>query len=189
MPLSVNEGLWRIGGQYGEVVGGNPPRVMAEVVEITATIEINRIEMPLVGTTRTGYKPGRETREGTFRVQKIDSFWELFVHRQLSQSLGQRRANRNSGVPLMRAFNLVVRLDDPDALGYEAWQLEGCILWRLPLGFNIGDDLVDREFPFTWEKESPIASFVRTGADADQNGLPDAPQRTSAPEYADYPTL
>lgn len=191
MPLSVNEGLWRIGAQYGEVLGGAPLRVLAEVVEINATVEINRIEMPLVGTTRQGYKPGREAREGTFRIQKIDSFWELVVHRFLSQSLQERRdARRRGESTAMRPFNLQIRLDDPDALGYETWLLEGCLLWRLPLGFNIGDDLVDREFPFTWEKESPVASFVRTGGDPVE-GVPPVAQYTPDVQLTvnDYPEL
>jgi hypothetical protein len=66
---------------------------------------------------------------------------------------------------------LQLEFDDPDALGYEAWQLDGVVIWRLPLGFSITDDLVNREFPITWESERPVAHFERTGTLA-PTGLP-----------------
>jgi hypothetical protein len=50
-------------------------------------VEINRIEVPLVGQTKTGYKPGRETREGTLTIQKIDARWELEIFKFLNASL------------------------------------------------------------------------------------------------------
>lgn len=155
--ISLNEGLYRFGGQYGYVVIDS--HVRAEVVEITGTIEVGRIEVPLVNQTRLGFKPGRETREGTFRIQKIDTFWEQEVFAFLNQNLQERRAARGTAAGAQRPFDLQIWLDDPDALGAEVWQLSGCLLWRLPLGFSITDDLLDREFPFTWEKEEPLKAF------------------------------
>lgn len=168
---SVNEGLWRFGGMYGSA--WRDGRQLAEAVEVTATVEINRLEVPLVGTTKQGYKSGREAREGTLRVQRIDSSWELEIFRFLSQGLEQRRRNRDAHRPNLRPFSLYLEFDDPDALGYEAWQLEGCLLWRMQLGFAITDDIVEREFPLTWEKETPISAFKRVPGQIDPNtGLP-----------------
>jgi len=161
-PLINNEGLFRISGMWGEArdLAGN---LLAEVTEVTATAEVNRIEVPIVGTGKQGYKPGRITREGTFRCQKIDSKWELEVYRFVSTTLEERRAMRGTENSVLRPFSLLVGYDDPEALGVERWQLDGCLLWRLPLGFNIGDDIRDLEFPFTYENEKPIEAFVRTG--------------------------
>jgi len=142
---------------------------LAEVVEVTGAVDVNRIDVPLVGVTKTGYKPGREAREGTLRVQKIDTKWEMEIYQFLSAGLAQRRRNRDAGTGTLRPFSILLEYDDPDALGIEKWQLDGCLLWRLPLGFSIGDDLVEREFPLTWEFERPIYAFKAV----------DSPQGTS----------
>jgi hypothetical protein len=168
-PISVSEALWRYGGMYGAAYRDG--RLLSEVVEVTGAVEIGRIEVPLVGQTKQGYKPGRETREGTLRIQKIDTSWELEVREFLATSLAQRRANRDAGVPNQRPFSLQIEFDDPDALGIEKWQLDGCLLWRMPLGFSITDDIVDREFPLTWEVETPLYAFRRTTTAA---GMPGA---------------
>lgn len=169
MPQSVNEGLYRIGGMHGAALRDG--RVLSEIVEVTAAIEIGRIEVPLVGSTRQGYKPGRETREGSMTMQHIDTRWEMEIYGFLSQSLTERRAKRGTGEAALRPFSLQLEFDDPDALGYEAWQLDGCVIWRLPLGFSISDELVNREFPITWETERPLSHFERTGVIA-PTGLP-----------------
>jgi hypothetical protein len=131
----------------------------AEITNVTATITIAKVEIPLVGSTRMGIKPGRETRDGTFTVQKVDSHWEKFVYGYLSQSLQQRRDARGSQAGMMRSFAIQVFLDDPDALGYEAWQLNGCLIWDLALGFDITTDVIDKSFTFGWESETPLESF------------------------------
>jgi hypothetical protein len=60
---------------------------------------------------------------------------------------------------MMRAFAMQVFLDDPDALGYEVWQLNGCLIWDLALGFDITTDVIDKSFTFGWESEKPLESF------------------------------
>jgi hypothetical protein len=170
MPVSVNEGLYRVGGMYGQALRGGT--VLAEAVEVTVAVEINRIEVPLVGSTKQGYKPGRETREGTINIQKIDSRWELEVYQFLSQSLATRRLARGTTAGALRPFTMLLQYDDPDALGFESWQLDGCLLWRMQLGFSITDDIVNREFPLTWESEKPLVAFRRTGGIVDATGLP-----------------
>ncbi len=152
-----SEGLYRFSGMYGYVLMDGAVR--AEITNVTATITIAKVEIPLVGSTRMGIKPGRETRDGTFTVQKVDSHWEKFVYGYLSQSLAQRRAARGSQAGMMRAFAMQVFLDDPDALGYEVWQLNGCLIWDLALGFDITTDVIDKSFTFGWESEKPLESF------------------------------
>lgn len=170
-PLVNNEGLFRISGMWGEArdLAGS---LLAEVTECSATAERARIDVPIVGTDSQHHKPGRITREGTFRVQKIDDKWELEVYRSISASIADRRAARGTTTPLLRPFELLVGYDDPEALGESKWQLDGCLLWRLPLGFNIGDDIRDLEFPFTYEKETPLKAYHRDGTTNASTGLP-----------------
>lgn len=174
MAGSMNEGLWRYGGMYG--AAWRDQTLLAEVVEVTGAVEIGRIEVPLAGQTRQGYKPGREAREGSLRIHKIDTRWELEIHEFLSQNLTDRRANR--GQTPLRPFSLTIEVDDPDALEKEAWRLDGCVIWRLPLGFSITDDILDREFPLTWEEETPVNAFSRYAEDGkllgtdESTGLP-----------------
>jgi hypothetical protein len=158
----TNPGLFRFSGMYGaayRMTANEAPSLLSEVIEVSGAAEINRIEMPLVGQTRNGFKPGRESREGTLRLQKIDTRWEFEVWQFMSQGLAQRRANRDKGLPNLRPFTIQFEYDDPDAVGIEKWQLNGCLIWRLPLGFAITDDVVEREFPLTWESEQPVYAF------------------------------
>lgn len=163
----ANAGEYRFAGRWGSAwdASGN---LIAEMVEVASPTELGRINVPLVGTGRTGHKQGEETREGTLRVQKIDSTWELRVYRLLSQTLPERRAARDGRAPRFNPeFTIVLKWDDPEALGIERWQLDGCRIWRLPLGFNIADELVEREYPLTWEAERPLTAFrLRAGAGA-----------------------
>lgn len=155
--VGSSEGLYRISGMYGYVIMDG--YVRAEITNVTATITIAKVEVPLVGATRMGIKPGRESREGTFSVQKIDTYWENYVYQYMSYSLAQRRAMRGTQAGSMRAFSMQVWLDDPDALGYEVWQLNGCLVWELPLGFNITDDTINQSYSFGWESEKPLETY------------------------------
>jgi hypothetical protein len=146
-----------MGGMYGSA--WRDGRQLSEAVEVSGAVEINRIEVPLVGTTKQGYKPGRETREGTLRIQKIDDSWQMEIYQFLSQGLAQRRAARGTAAATLRTFDLKLEIDDPEAYGYSAWQLESCQIWRMPLGFSITDDIIDLEFPLTWENERPLNAF------------------------------
>lgn len=154
---NVSEGLYRFSGMYGSAWRDGVQ--LAEVIEVTGAVEVAQIDVPLVGQTKLGHKPGRETRSGTLRIQKIDSKWEVEIWQLLSQNLRTRRQNRDAGIPNIRPFQLQIEYDDPDALGIEKWVLDGCLIWRLPLGFSIADDVVEREFPITWEKETPLYAF------------------------------
>ena len=154
-----NAGEYRMSGLWGSAYDSNGD-LLSEVVEVVTAVELGRIAVPLVGSMREGHKQGRETREGTMRVQKIDTKWEMKVWKQLSQSVEQRRAARDGrGTRFDPEFTIVVKIDDPEALGVERWSMENCRIWRLPLGFNIGDELLEREYPITWETERPLTAF------------------------------
>jgi hypothetical protein len=167
-PVPQNEGSYRFSGVWGSA--WKEGVMLAELVEVSAPVERGRIAVPIVGSQREGHKIGRETREGTMTVQKFDSYWEKFVYDQISQSVAARRAARDAGDRKDYSFSLVLKYDDPEALGIERWQLDGVLLWRLPLGFNIGDELVQREYPITWETETPLDAFQRSGG----TGVPTA---------------
>lgn len=160
----ITDALRRYGGMYGSAWRDNV--LLAEAVEVSGAVEVNRIEVPLVGQTKTGYKPGREAREGTLNIQKIDTSWELEIYKFLSQSLAQRRRLRGTPQATLRTFDIKLVHDDPEAYGKEVWQLENCQIWRMPLGFSITDDIINREFPLTWENERPLSAI---SVDSDGN--------------------
>jgi hypothetical protein len=134
--------------------------MIAEGVAVQAPAELAHVDVPIVGTLDVGHKQGRTTREGTMTVQKIDARWELQVYTLMAQSLQSRRAARDGQGPIFDpSFTIVLKYDDPEALGAEKWQLTGVRIWRLPLGFNTGDDIVQNEYPITWESEKPLQAF------------------------------
>lgn len=177
------EAMLRMSGMYGSAWrlegGGNV--MLAEVVQVVAEVQINRVSVPIVGSTRDGHKPGRETREGTLNIQKIDSKWEYEIWQFMSAGLEQRRAQRddpNQTRP-SRTFDIHLKQDDPDALGLEEWVLHDCQIWSLPLGIDIGVDVIERQFPLTWESEEPLYAFT-----AQRSGTTVYPDWLTAPYAA-----
>lgn len=160
-PTNVKDALYRFSGMYGSAWRG--AQRLGEVWEVSGAIDVQKIEVPLVGTTRHGYKPGRETREGTLRLQLIDNAWEMELWAYLKA--------RNEGSPIpLHQFDLKIQIADPDgaSTGGMSWTLRGCQIWRIPLGFSITDDVIDRELPFNWESEEPTTAFsVRTPTGVD----------------------
>lgn len=154
---SVGDALRRFGGMYGAAYRNN--FLLQEAIEVSGNTAISRIEVPLVGQTSTGYKPGRETREGTLRIQKIDSTWAMEIYNFLGQTLASRIAARGTANATLSQFDLKLEVNDPDAYDYEAWQLENCQIWQMPVGFAITDDIIQQEIPLTWESETPIHVF------------------------------
>lgn len=180
MAVSSTEGMLRFSGLYGVARRASPEGVpgpyLGDVTAVEGAVEIGRIEVPLVGRNRVGYKRGRESREGTMRIQKMDTRWEMEVQRALALTLEDRRAVRDGRATgpaggLGSPFNLHLVYDDPDALGIEEWVLSGVLLWRLPLGFSMGEELVEREYPITWESEVPFHAFHREDVDGKPTGI------------------
>lgn len=156
---SVSEALFRMSGMYGSA--WRDGELLSEIVQVSATVEQAQIDVALVGQTKMGHKVGRETRSGTLDLQKIDTRWEMDVWNFISKPLSERRKARDQGQRGIRQFQLLIEMDDPDALGIEKWQLDGCQIYRMNLGFNIADDLIVQQIPFTWESETPIYAFTR----------------------------
>lgn len=152
--------LRRMGGAYCSAWMDGV--MQTDVIETSAGIEVGRAEVMLVGQDGIGYKPTRIGREGTIRTQKIDTRWELFTYQFFSQTLEERRAKRGTPEATLRTFQLKVAIDDPDGYGYEAWQLNGCQIWRMQIGGALNDEILEREYPLTWESETPLSTFKVT---------------------------
>lgn len=155
----ASNGKNRMSGMFGSAYRDG--RLLSDAVAVSAPVGIGRITVPAVGSADESYKQGRVTREGTMSIQKIDTFWELELFQFLSTSDDERRAARDAGNPIVVDFQLVVKLDDPEALGAERWQLDGVRLWNFEMGFSGGDDITGREYQITWESERPLTAFKR----------------------------
>lgn len=148
----------RIDGAYGEAYRDG--RFLADVIEVTGTISIDRRELPMAGSINTHYKRGRVTREGTLRYQAVDSRWlEEFIQ-FTSLSLAERRALRDTpgANPAASPFDLDIIIDDPESYGKETLRLFGVVMWSANIGFSISD-LLEREVPITWTREALISKI------------------------------
>lgn len=148
----------RIDGAYGEAYRDG--RFLADVIEVTGTINIDRRELPMAGSINTHYKRGRVTREGTIRYQAVDSRWLKEFISFTSLSLDERRAARNAGNAVTAPFDLQLTIDDPEAFGKETLMLYGVVMWSANIGFSI-TDLLEREVPITWVREELIQDIVQ----------------------------
>jgi hypothetical protein len=148
-----------MGGMYGSC--WRDGQLLTDVVLVQGTADIQQVQVPLVGQTRMGFKPGRVTRSGNLRYQKVDGHWEKMVWDYISTTLEQRRAARDAGNPGLPNFDIQLEIDDPDALGIEKWTLTGCQIYRMSLGFDINQDLTEIDIPFTWEDETPVYLFTK----------------------------
>jgi hypothetical protein len=152
------QAIERFGGMYGSAFKDGIE--LLDAIEVGGREDIQKMDMALVGQIRTGHKPGRVSADGTLRIQKFDSSWELFAGEFLNTPLSVRRANRGTAKAGLRYFDLKVQHDDPETGGKEVWQLEGCQIWSRSLGINITDEIIEREYPLTWENARPIETFT-----------------------------
>lgn len=178
MPIEqIDEGTYRISGAFGSAfyVPNTPDAQPIKIIEATAvefTTEIGTTDVPIPGSQDVGTKDSGVSRSGSMTVQKIDTFWENLVAKFLTATVPERRALRDAGQRLPRTFMMQLFLDDPDALGAEGWQLEGVRTNRLMGGFNRGDEITTREYPFRFRRERKIKAFERVGNELDQYGMP-----------------
>ena len=136
-------------------------RLLTDVVQVTATTARGRIEIPLVGQQRVGYKFGRLSSEGSIAFQKVDTTFELEVFSGISMDVDALRANRDQGHfgTLDGTFDLLLKHDDPYVFGKEVWQLTGCMIWQMDLGGSTTDDFIQRELPLTYDEAKPVRTF------------------------------
>lgn len=153
------QALRRVGGMWGSA--WEDGRMLTDVVQVTATQAVNRIDIPLVGTDRTGYKRGRHTQEGSIVFQKVDTGWELRVYNFMMQDVEELRAARDAGAytDTDPGFNLLLKQDDPHAYAKEVWQVTGCMIWQMEIGINSTDDFIQRDIPMTFDKGEPLRTF------------------------------
>jgi hypothetical protein len=139
--------------------------MLTDVVRVTATIARNRIEVPLVGQQRIGYKPGRQSMEGSIAFQKIDTGWELRVYEAMTLDVDALRAARDAGRfgELDGLFNLKLTEDDPHSFGKEVWQLRDCQIWQMEITMDTAEDFKQRELPLTIGSVNPLRTFTVEG--------------------------
>lgn len=152
----------RIDGMYGEVWVGTS--WWADITGVTGTIRSERKPINPAGTTQTYYKRGRTTREGSFTFDKVDSSREYDFLTRINRALSDRRANRSD--PWFPKFNMMLKLDDPDAWGVEEIMLMNCETWTMPIGFSLAE-LKTVEMEFTWEYEDLGDHLARIRRPAD----------------------
>lgn len=153
--------LRRMGGMWASA-WNEQGQMLTDVVRITATVARNRIEVPLVGQQRIGYKPGRMSLEGSIAFQKIDTGWELRIYNATTMDVAALRTARDAGQfgELDGTFNLTIKQDDPHAFGKEVWQLIGCQIWQMELTMDTAEDFIQRELPLTIGDVKPIKTFT-----------------------------
>jgi hypothetical protein len=176
--IDVNEGAYRISGDFGEGFfidpsGVRPTLKIVEATAITFTKDIAVVDVPLSGG-RTGSKDGAEQPgSGVMSLQKIDHWFENIVFEAFNQNLDARRLARDAGKRIARTFTLQVWEDDPEALGAIGHQLEGVRISTYEGGFTRGTDVTTRDHAFRFERVTKIKAFERIGNNMDPaTGLP-----------------
>ena len=150
-----------IDGAFGEAYRDGI--FIADMMEFSGTISIDRKDIPLSGVTRTQHKKGRVTSEGTLNLHKVDSRYLKEFLMKTSRSLTERRADRDAGIVTHGKFDLLLVLDDPEAAGAERLMLYGVEIWEMPIGFSI-EELASMELPVTWDDEELIDEIVQADA-------------------------
>lgn len=138
-------------GRWGRVFrNGN---WLANVTEISANVEIDRMEVRRSGTRWVDYKEGEITGSGSLTMDYVNSDFTV------------EQINYINGVVSTQGYRLPVseismNLEDANIPGivydsygnaiegHESIILKGVKFWDLPLGF--GSEMVGREFSFTF---------------------------------------
>lgn len=136
-------------GHWGEVYVN--AQLVGEVTAIDYTIEIERIDVPQVGTRWNTFHEGNITGEGTLTIYKAYSDFEGAFLPYTSLDATELRRRRDAGQPLRPSVSIKVAIDDPHGEpGREFETLVGVQFWRYTGGFNI-TEIINREWPFSFE--------------------------------------
>ncbi len=141
--------VYPVHGRFGELyVGG---QVVAECTGIEYTVEVEQVEVNQVGARWTRQIPGRITGTGTLNLLKVYSVWEDIVLDYASRSVTDLRADRDAGRKAFKSFELVVSLNDPNALDSkeERTTLKDVRFFQMTGGFQVAD-LINRDMPFSF---------------------------------------
>ena len=128
-----------INGTFGEVwVDGD---YMSESTGMEAKVTLEKTEVNQSGTLSKGYKVTGIEGKGKIKLNKVTSY---FITKP-SENLKKGKTT---------TATIISNLKDPDALGNERIQLNGCVFDELTLINWEAKKLIEEEIPFTftsWE--------------------------------------
>ncbi|TCP57976.1 tail tube protein [Tumebacillus sp. BK434] len=146
--MAMNAG-YAINGSFGTLYEGDT--FMANCKKVEAKVTIDKEELKLSSTRRTGYKSKGVKGEGTIGLYKVDS---KFLERVTSYMSNERS--------VQFVGQLLVVLDDPESLGVEKVLLKNVKFWEVNFGWTL-DSILEEEIPFTFE-DIQISSAIKGDA-------------------------
>jgi len=125
-----------INGSYGTVWMDG--QWLTNFNKCEASGDINKEELNLAGTRVTGHKTTNVTYSGSISGYRVTS--------TLVKAIGQVGTDR--GKPLVT--ELIAKLDDPEAYGFERIRLKGVQFDKIDLVNFEANKIVETELPFTF---------------------------------------
>ncbi|RUT46434.1 phage portal protein [Paenibacillus anaericanus] len=129
----------------GRVIMGTFGQIFIEGIwqsnlnHLEANVEADKRELNLVGTEYTVFKLGRKKGTGTMSGYKVTS-------EMISRGF--------------QKFNIIHKLEDPEAYGFERIQLNGCMVDKIQLAnWTAGEEVVE-ETAFTFESYELLDPIV-----------------------------
>ncbi|GGH28579.1 phage tail tube protein [Paenibacillus segetis] len=129
----------------GRVIMGTFGQIFIEGIwqsnlnHLEANVEADKRELNLVGTDYTVFKLGRKKGTGTMSGYKVTS-------EMISRGF--------------QKFNIIHKLEDPEAYGFERIQLNGCMVDKIQLAnWTAGEEVVE-ETAFTFESYELLDPIV-----------------------------
>lgn len=116
-----------IHGRFGQILIDGVEQTNLQ--ECTADVDADMKEVNVLGAEWTDYKVGTKKGSGTMKGYKVTS------------DMIKRGFTR---------FEIISKLDDPEAYGHETIRLKNCIISKLQLINLKVNDLVDEETPFNF---------------------------------------
>lgn len=159
-PTANLPGYARRSGLSGSVLIDS--KMQGEIVALEWGVEVEQIQVRIPGQYRMEVKPGGETRTGSFRVQDVHDKWALILY----NFIVARRTGSKTAASLPE-FNIVSKLDDigsPEG-AVTRWQLDGCQIFRMDGGWDQETDLLQRDIPFSYRRETPLDAFEYVDGD------------------------
>lgn len=128
-----------INGTFGELRDADTNQWLVNVQEVDGRLRVDRQDIRVAGQRGTGYKAMGVSGEGTLRMYKVTDQFLLSVSKLHQNNRGR-----------MDVYNLVLKLDDPEALGVERIRLGRVKLWEINFGYNV-NTIQEESIPFTFE--------------------------------------
>ena len=147
----------RIHGRWGEVrLNGI---AIAEAVGVEFTVEVDQVDVPIVGGNWITFVEGQTRGTGTLRVAKAYSSLESMFMDFVAKTADELRALRDAGSEPRPHHTINVTLDDPLSYGVESLQLDGVKFWSMQGGYSL-TDLVNRDWSFTFRGITPLKTIT-----------------------------